>query len=191
MTYTARWGPKGFLVSPSKIVPIDGISTAFAIKSNNSNSNSSTPTDTRTRDKQKVSLSTVYLRAAGVDPRAQLEEWEALLGQAYPLYIGEKRFGPAKMMLSSVSVSDVMLTNSGEFLKLNLSISLEEYTDDPATTTTRTAAVSGGTASGSGSSASTKAAAAYEQKVAEKKSALAATAPKSDRQRLGKEMTTY
>lgn len=191
MKYTARWGPKGFLVSPSKIVPIDGISTAVAIKSNSSSSSSSTPTDARTIDKQKITLNVVYLRAAGVDPRAQLEEWKALIGQVYPLYIGEKRFGPAKMMLSSVSVSDVMLTNSGEFLKLNLSISLEEYTDDPATTTTTTAATSSGAASSSGSSASTKAAAAYEQKVSEKKAALSATAPKSDRKRLGKEMTAY
>lgn len=181
MTYTARWGPKGFIVSPTKVVPLDGLSTSVAIKSNGSSgSNGSTPTDARALETQKISFTVDYLRAAGVDPLAQWEEWKSLIGQAYPLYIGEKRFGPAKMMLSSVSMSDAILTNSGEFLKLNLSISLEEYVNDPATKAR--------SSSGSASSGTSNAAAVYAQTVAEKEAALNAGASSSDRKRIGKEM---
>ena len=41
MEYTAKWGPKGFLVSPSKIVPLMNLSTSFSVKAD---SGDDTPT---------------------------------------------------------------------------------------------------------------------------------------------------
>ena len=68
-----------------------------------------------------------YLAAAGVDPRAQIKEWEAELGNAYPLIIGTERFGAEKMKLTKVDTSDILLTNSGKFLRATVGITLEEY----------------------------------------------------------------
>lgn len=137
MTYTAMWGSKGFIVSPSKIVPLMGLSTAFAVKAENGNdAKSSSTTNIKGRELQSVSLSTLYVRGAGVDPRGQIAEWEALVGKAYPLYIEGKRFGPKKLMLKSVNVSDVLLTNTGKFLQVSIALEFEEYTNASNTTTT-------------------------------------------------------
>ena len=179
MTYTARWGPKGFLVSPTKIVPIDGLSASVAVKSDGDSGSS--PTGARALEPQKITFGATYLRAAGVDPLAQFEEWKSLVGQAHPLYIGDKRFGPAKMMLSSVEMSDVLLTNSGEFLKVMLSISMEEYVSDPATKTRSSSSAAKNTTA-------SKAATVYEKTVAEKQAALNAGASSNDRKMIGKAM---
>lgn len=127
MEYTALWGSKGFLVSPSKVVPLNNLTTSFSIKEDKGNdTNDSSSTNKKGLELQTVSLSTVYVRGAGVDPRGQISEWKNLVGKSYPLYIGGKRFGPKNLMLKSVNVSEVLLSNTGKFLKCAITLSFEE-----------------------------------------------------------------
>ena len=175
MEYTAKWGPKGFIVSPTKIVPLLNLSTSFAVKSDTGSEVGGTAaTNPRGRELQKVSLSTLYVRGAGVDPRGQISEWQAQVGKSYPLYIEGQRFGPAKLTLKSVDVSDILLTNSGKFLQAAIALSFEEYSDQTTAKTTTTA----GTTS---SASSSKAAAVYNSLQEQKKSALNASASSSDK----------
>ena len=44
MEYTALWGPKGFIISPTKIVPLLNLSTSFAVKSESGNDTSGAAT---------------------------------------------------------------------------------------------------------------------------------------------------
>lgn len=170
MEYTALWGSKGFIVSPSKIVPLMNLSTSFSVKSDNGNDTSGTSTtNTRGRELQSVSLSTLYVRGAGVDPRGQIAEWEALVGQSHTLYIEGQRFGPSKLMLKSVDVSDILLTNTGKFLQCAVSLKFEEY----STETAKAKAASAATA--------TKASSTYNSIVAKKKEALNSTAKPLDK----------
>ena len=174
MEYTALWGPKGFIVSPTKIVPLLNLTTTFAVKSENGNSTGgSSTTNTRGRELQAVSLSTLYVRAAGVDPRGQIAEWEALVGEAHPLYIAGDRFGPNKLMLKSVDVSDVLLSNTGKFLQVAIALKFEEYSDGKTTTTKSTKSTT--------STSNSKSAQVYNATVAQKKTALNATAKPLDR----------
>ena len=167
MEYTALWGPKGFIISPSKIVPLMDLSTSFSVKAENGNDTSgSATTNTRGRELQTVSLSTLYVRGAGVDPRGQIAEWEAQVGKSYPLYIQGQRFGPAKLMLKSVDVSDILLTNTGKFLQCAVSLQFEEYVQEAAKTTSATAS---------------QAASTYNNIVTQKKEALNATASSQDK----------
>lgn len=130
MAYMARWGPKGFLVSPEKVVPFDGFSTDMKLKSDSENDTSGTqPTNTRGRELRTISFETQYYAALGADPRAQIDEWESLIGQSYPLFIGAKRFGPPKMTLTQVSTSELKLSLAGEMLSCKIAISLEEYSE--------------------------------------------------------------
>lgn len=134
MEYTARWGTKGFLISPQKIVPLSGLSTSVSAKIETQNDTSgSGQTNIIGRELQPVSFSTVYMRAAGVDPRAQLEEWEALVGQVNTLYVEGKRFGPEKLMLKSVSASGIEMTTTGKFLMVKIDLSFEEYANGATT----------------------------------------------------------
>lgn len=178
MEYTALWGPKGFIISPSKIVPLMDLSTSFAVKSDSGNDTSGAAvTNARGRELQKVSLSTLYVRGAGVDPRGQIAEWEAQVGNSYPLYIEGQRFGPPKLTLKSVDVSDVLLSNSGKFLQCAIAVNFEEYTEPSAP---KSGSGSSSASSGTSSSAA-KAAATYNSIVAQKQNALNATAKPLDK----------
>ncbi len=159
----ARWGPFSFLVSPSKIVSFEDFTTSVTLKTNNGNDTSGTDaTNTRGLELQQMTFVTRYMRAFGVDPRERLDAWTAQVGNSYTLYIGNKRFGPEKMMLTGVSVSELLMNNDGSFLSVTLGITLQEYSSSASSAT-------------SSESAST-----YAQTVANKK-AMNATASASDR----------
>ena len=188
MIFIARWGPKGFTVSPSMIVPFNGFSTSLSLKADSENDTSGTaPTNTRGRELRPINFETVYVAAAGVDPRDQVAQWEAQLGNSYPMYIGEKRFGPPKMKLTNVSVSDVQFTSTGQWISCKVALTLEEYSDGK--TSALTTKSTGGSSSSSsksksksGSSAAAKKATAdYKATLAAKKEAMNATASKSDK----------
>lgn len=170
MQYTAKWGPKGFLISANKIVPLMDLSSTVSVKTETQKDTSGTSkTNVKGRELQPISLSTMYLRAAGVDPRAQIEEWESLVGQSNPLIIGNKRFGPAKLMLKSVSSSDIITSNDGAFLQAKVSLSFEEYSEQAATS------ISSSTSSSAASSSAAKAATVFENTVAQKQAEKATT----------------
>ena len=138
MEYTALWGPKGFIVSPEKIVPLNDLTTSIALKQDNGTDTSGTsPTNTKGIEPQTISLSTTYVKSAGVDPRSQIEEWKAQVGNAYPLYIGGVRFGPNKLKLTKVDVTNILLSPKGVFLSTKVAVTLEEY-DEPNSVTAPT-----------------------------------------------------
>lgn len=146
MIFTAKWGPNGFTVSQGVLVPFDGFQTGVTLKKDSENDTSGTPpTNTRGRELQVMSFSTTYLRAAGVDPRKKYADWEAELGNAYPLMIGGERFGPPRMKLTDVKLADLMLSPGGVFLGLKVSITLEEVAEG------KTSKLAGTTAAGASS----------------------------------------
>ena len=191
MIFIARWGPKGFTVSPSLIVPFNGFSTSLSLKADSENDTSGTaPSNTRGRELRPINFETVYVAAAGVDPRDQVAQWEAQLGNSYPLYIGEKRFGPPKMKLTNVAVSDVQFTSTGQWISCKVALTLEEYSEGKTSAlTTKTTSSSSSSSSKSKSSSSKsgssaaakKATADYKAMLAAKKEAMNATASKSDK----------
>lgn len=183
MKYQARWGKKGFLVSPQKIVPLEGFKTGYKWKDDDkSDTSGKKKTNTRGPEAQTVSFTATYLRAAGVDPRSQYEEWCGEVGKSYPLYVGEKRFGPAKMMLKSVDMSNVLLSAQGDFLRVDLALTFTEETSSASKTASRKSTSS----SSSTASSKQKAKSTYEQtvekkKAEKKKEAMNASASKDDK----------
>lgn len=169
MGYMARWGPKGFLVSPEKIVPIIELKTALSLDK-----------DTGNLDSQEIELSTSYYKATGVDPRAQWEEWKSLIGESYPFYIGNERFGPKKMKLMGINLSDLLLANSGEFLAVTIGLIFTEYIDPPVTVSSGDTGGTEGT-EGTGSTRSDKISTPFIPTKAIIHDGLSATASDEDR----------
>lgn len=128
MQYTAKWGPKGFLVSPTMVVPFMDFSTSLTLKEDNKDDASGTAkTNKRGRELRPISFSTTYYRAMGTDPRYQSEAWEAELGNSYPLYVGGKQVGVNPMRLTAVNTSDVKFAPSGEWISCKVSLTMKEY----------------------------------------------------------------
>lgn len=139
--YLAKWGVKGFLISPDKIVPFNNLSTSFALKSeNNTDTSGTAPTNTRGRELQTITFSTTYMTATGVDPRKQMKEWYALIGKTYPLYVGGVQFGPPLLQLESVDWSNYQFAPNGTIISVDASITLKEYTGATQTLDAKTQA---------------------------------------------------
>lgn len=142
MGYTARWGPKGFIISPTKVVSLEDFATSFAIKSDTNGDTSGTPpTNTQGMELQPLTLKTRYARALGTDPIGQIEEWRAQVGKANTFFLGGKPFGP-KFMLKQADVSETSFTPDGTMIACTISLTFEEYssaTDTNAAATASTA----------------------------------------------------
>lgn len=181
MQYTAQWGPKGFLVSADKIVPFMNLTSSVSVKADAQNDTSGTSkTNKIGRELQPITFSTIYLLSAGVDPRAQVEEWEGLVGESNPLIVGGKRFGPAQLMLESVTSTDILMDNFGNFLQAKVDLTFKEHAETTATKVTSSSSRSTG-ASTATTASQQKAAATYAATVAEKKEAMNTGATKADK----------
>ena len=171
MQYTARWGPKGFLTSANKVVPFIDLKSSVSVKVESQNDTSGTAqTNQIGRDLQPISFSTTYLRAAGVDPRAEFDGWVALVGEIHPLIISGRRFGPAKLMLESVNMTDVIMAIDGTFLQAKVNLSFREYSEQSVIAV-----------ASAGASATASAAAAVYSSAVEKNTALNTGASQEDR----------
>ena len=115
----------------------------------------------------------------GVEPLAQIEEWKNLVGASYPLYIKNKRFGPAKVTLKTVNVSDVITDNSGTILSCAMAFSFEEYTKPVPTSSSSSG--SSGSDDSTGPDPNGKAAQVFNAVSAERQMAMSATASAEDK----------
>lgn len=177
MAYMAQWGPKKFVLSPTKIITLESLATSVEMKSDSEGDTSGTaPTNTRGLVLRPVSFSVTYTKAAGTDPRSQQEEWESLVGKSYPLYVGDKKFGANSLILKKVDSSNFVLSPKGELLSVTVSISM---TEDAGGKTSKTTTTSKATKTASNSAAS-KAASVYADTVAKKK-AMNITASPADK----------
>ena len=140
MSNMAQWGSKGFLVSPTKIVFLENFSTSVELKADSESDTSGTShTNTRGLVARPVSFSVTYTRSAGVDPRAQLEEWESLVGQSNPLYIGGKLFGSKSLILTKVDSSGYVFSHIGDVLSVTINLSFVEDTGGKTSSTSKKA----------------------------------------------------
>lgn len=157
MGYTARWGPKGFIVSTSKVVPLEDFATSFALKSDTNGDTSGTPpTNTQGLELQPLTMKTQYMRALGTDPIGQIQEWKDLIGKTHTFFLGGKPFFAPKFTLKNVDVSETQFTPDGTMIACTVSLSFEEYST--ATDTNAAAKASTADAMSAKPSASDKAA---------------------------------
>ena len=63
-----------------------------------------------------------------------LKKWESLIGKSAPLIIGSSIFGPDKMQLQSVSVSNVELSPKGVMRAATCSFRFKEFAEEAAGT---------------------------------------------------------
>lgn len=193
MKYTLNWGPMGCVISPTKVIPLSEFKTSYTLKEDSGTDTSgSEAIIQKGMELQPVSFTIVYAKATGNDPLARLNEWAGLIGESYPLYLCGKRFGPKKMILKHVDLSECLLGNDGSMIQAKVAISLVEDSTESTTkaTTTSTAAASSGTSSsassGSSSSSTTKSSSTssgYSASSAYSK-AMNATAKQTERERL-------
>lgn len=127
MAIMAKWNSKTWEVSASKVVALEGLAFSYEQKADNNNSTEDKKeTNERGTELFPLSFSTVLHSGAGVNVRAEIESWEALVTKTGSFYLNGKKLGP-KLQLRKVSVGSVQLDDLGRMRVATLSFTFKEY----------------------------------------------------------------
>lgn len=135
MAIMAKWGSKTWAVSSKKVVALQGLSFSYSqVADENTSTEEKKTTNERGTELFPLSFTTTLHSGAGVDVRAEIESWKALVTKVNYFYLGGKKLGP-KLQLRKVAVSDVKLDDLGRMRLATLSFEFKEY--DPDTTSVK------------------------------------------------------
>lgn len=142
----AYWNGMKWEVSSKQIAYLEALTTAYSIDTDtNADKEGKKPTETVGLDLIEVAFNTTYRIETGTsDIRGMLKRWESMVGKSAPLIIGNAIFGPDKMQLQSVSVTNIELSPKGVMRAATLSFKFKEFAEEPA-------GIKKNTSSGSGS----------------------------------------
>lgn len=127
MAIMAKWGTKTWEVSSKKVVALQGLTFSYAqVADNNTSTEEKKTTNERGTELFPLSFTTILHSGAGVDVRAEIDSWKALVTKTGYFYLGGKRLGPM-LQLRKVAVSDVKLDDLGRMRLATLSFEFKEY----------------------------------------------------------------
>lgn len=156
----AYWNGMTWECSPSMISRLDSLSTSFSMQTEtNADKEGVSPTETVGLNAIEISLSTTYRIETGThDIKGIISAWKFKVGEAAPLIIGSEIFGPDKVQLQSVSVSNVQMRKNGFFTAATLNFKFKEYIEEPVVASvSKAVGVNSNSAVSVGASASDKA----------------------------------
>ena len=151
MAVMASWNGKTWGVSSQRIASLNGISHSVELDTENSDDKAGSPaTKTKALKLQSMSFDFDLAAAVGCDVRSEYESWTALVGQYAPFYLAGRRFGPANLQLTAVSLSDTKLDNLGRILTGKITIKLTEYAEEASSKKATAGSSNGGSSSPAG-----------------------------------------
>lgn len=132
----AYWNNMIWEVSSKQITYLESLTTAYSIDtSTNADKEGKKPTEQIGKSLIEIAFNTTYRVETGTsDIREMLKKWESMVGKSAPLIIGNAMFGPDKMQLQSVSVSNIELSPKGVIRAATLSFKLKEFAEEVAGT---------------------------------------------------------
>lgn len=153
MAVTGSWGPKQFVVSQDKIIPIDGLKISQAVKVETQNAaDGNSVSNIKGKDAMEVAMKVHYYAPAGANPISEMNGWLDLLGKSHPLYIGSQQIGSKKLTLQKVQFEDELHTIGGSFIGLAVAITLKEFSTGKTTSSSSSGSSrSNGSGAGAGS----------------------------------------
>lgn len=111
----AKWGKKRWKITAKKINPINEMS--YSMNYN---------TDEGKKEKRTLTIPYDVYREFGVNIQVEINDWYRYLGCSAPLYLGKKRFGPRKLKLTGVSVSEIRVTDTGTVRSASIELDFAE-----------------------------------------------------------------
>lgn len=132
----AYWNNMKWEVSSKQIAYLESLTTAYSIDTDtNADKEGKKPTEQIGKSLIEIAFNTTYRVETGTsDIRGMLKQWESMVGKAAPLIIGNAIFGPDKMQLQSVSVSNIELSPKGVMRAATCSFKFKEFTEEAAGT---------------------------------------------------------
>lgn len=141
MATMAKWGSKEWVVSAKQVLALEGLSFSFTqVADNNTSTEERKTTNERGTELFPLKFTTTLHSCAGVDVRAEIESWEALVTQVNYFYLNGKKLGP-KLQLRKVSVDVKHLDDLGRMRLAVLTFEFKEYDADTTSVKVSTSAL--------------------------------------------------
>lgn len=141
MATMAKWGSKTWAVSSKKVLALEGLSFSYEqVADNNTSTEDKKVTNERGTELFPLSFTTTLHSGAGVDVRAEIESWQALVTKVNYFYLNGKKLGP-KLQLRKVAVDGVKLDDLGRMRLAVLSFEFKEYDADTTSVKDSTSAL--------------------------------------------------
>lgn len=141
MATMAKWGSKTWAVSTKKVLALEGLSFSYEqVADNNTSTEDKKVTNERGTELFPLSFTTTLHSGAGVDVRAEIESWQALVTKVNYFYLNGKKLGP-KLQLRKVAVGGVKLDDLGRMRLAVLSFEFKEYDADTTSVKVSTSAL--------------------------------------------------
>jgi len=155
MPVIAKWGTKTWEVNSSTVKAIEDLAFAYEQQAdNNGSTEGKAQTNERGLELFSLSFSTVLHSGVGIDIRAEIDSWKALVTKTGFFYLNGKQLGP-NLQLRKVGIGGTQLDNLGRLRLATLSFEFKEYE------AAKTASVKGTSTSALGITASKEAKAKY------------------------------
>ena len=128
----AYWNGMKWEVSPKQISYLEALTTAYSIATEtNADKEGKKPTEVIGKNLVEISFNTTYRVETGTsDIRGMLQKWESMVGKTAPLILGSAIFGPDRMQLQSVNVSNIEMNAKGVMRAATLSFKLKEFSEE-------------------------------------------------------------
>lgn len=145
----AYWNGMTWGVSNKQIAFLESFTTSFGIETKtNADKDGESPTEQVAKSLVEFSFNTTYRVETGTrDIRGTIDAWRSRVGKTGPLIIGNSTFGPDKMQLQSVDVSDLRVDASGVMRAVTLGFKFKEFAETESGVTTSTSPSQSATAS--------------------------------------------
>lgn len=141
MATMAKWGPKTWAVSAKKVLALEGLSFSYTqVADENTSTEDKKITNERGTELFPLTFSTTLHSGAGVDVRAEIESWQALVTKVNQFYLNGKKLGP-KLQLRKVSVDVQKIDDFGRMRLAVLSFEFKEYDADTTSVKVSTSAL--------------------------------------------------
>ena len=141
MATMAKWGPKTWVVNSKKVVALENLSFSYTqVADNNTSTEEKKITNERGTELFPLSFTTVLHSGAGVDVRAEIESWKALITKVNYFYLNGKKLGP-KLQLRKVNADNIKLDDLGRMRLATLSFEFKEYDADTTSVKVSTSAL--------------------------------------------------
>jgi hypothetical protein len=127
MAIQASWLTKKWTIDRSGILALENISLTKELDVEEGEAkDGKAPTITKGYTPQSLTTTHKVSLSAGADPLQEYESWVELLGKRAGFHIEGRRIGPAALILDAVSFSASALSNTGEILAGEISLTFSE-----------------------------------------------------------------
>lgn len=127
MSIVASWLDKKFVVDATTIKSINNFSLTKELDVEEGEvKDGKSPTNVKGFKPQDLTISHKVSKFAGSDPLQEFNEWGERAGKRAGFHIGGRRIGPPALILDKVEFNATVISNRGEFLEAEITLTFSE-----------------------------------------------------------------